>query len=480
MFFTMEVFRPVRCAPEDYKKLIIDAAKQEGKPDQRFKSTKTKVKVVIDGKEFEAVAAFILDVVDKIVWIDNEQIKHFSDQKYTSITCAKIPNLSSFIRDQAETILELPYTTDSKKPLFLPMNKSVAAGIILTFFNGTRDPMDKIRSMFGTDLGDASDDIGRLLATYYICCLKYTTDIDLGIVLEKGKNEHLLLMLDDRSCIPTLLQEQYRELKSKPAKIPQGMVAFHAVYGAYVLCRPVANKQEFRNWISKRYNAFLSSIQHATETGVYLELQAGGNKLNALALSRPSLRRAAYQVIKEDTKTIVHSAIKNHIRMLTALSEMTTYALIQKVIATGGSVMMIKPLPSQIAKFIDEKKEVEALLEEEGYSKDEIIYIHLIMPNLQCFRSAQYADLIVTANEIEAYNEPRNHTLERYKAKTEGATICVKTVRLFLAEQSKMATCGVDEETKAKLRELFGASLDEIIKDAERVVKVISKQGRSD
>lgn len=286
-------------------------------------------------------------------------------------------------------------------------------------------------------------------------------------------------MIDDQTCVPTALQERYIKLKDAKIPIPQGTIAFHAVYGAYVMCRPVANKQEFRQWILKRYNAFLSSIQQTTETKIQMDLQSGGTRVNNLAVSRP-LRKAVFKVIRSSYADIRTAAIKNHIKMLTALSEMTTYSLVQKVIATGGSVVLLKPLPSQIISFMAEKREIENLIVTEGYTKEEIIYIHLFMPNLQCFKSAQYADLVVTANAIEEHASPRNITLDRYRAKIEGATVNIKQVKAFLAAQSTSLNCSIDGDTKEQMRELFGDSIDSMIEDAERVMKIIGKQSRLD
>lgn len=319
-----------------------------------------------------------------------------------------------------------------------------------------------------------------MLTTYYLCCLKYLTDVDLTNVIKDGVQEHLLFMTDDQSCVPTSLQDKYEALKGTKIPIPQGTVAFHAVYGSYVLCRPVANKQEFRQWILKRYNAFLSSIQQATEVNIQMDLQAGGTRVNNLAVSRATLRKAVFNVIKGSYSDIRTAAIKNHIKMLTALSDMTTYALIQRVIATGGSVILLKPLPIQVINFMTEKEELENLIIDEGYEREEIIYIHLFMPNIQCFKSAQYADLVVAASALESHLDPRNQTLDRYRAKIEGATINIRQLKAFLAAQSTSLSCSIDELTKARMKDIFGNSVDAMIEDAERVMKIVNKQTRMD
>lgn len=40
----------------------------------------------------------------------------------------------------------------------------MAAGVILAFYNGMRDPVEKIMSMYGTDTGDAADEIIEFLS----------------------------------------------------------------------------------------------------------------------------------------------------------------------------------------------------------------------------------------------------------------------------------------------------------------------------
>lgn len=439
---------------------------------------KNKITVIIGDTQIIAHSTFLFNLHDNEVLLTDEQIKHFSDSSYKNLLCDKIPDFFAFIRNQKGILLELPFIAEAKRPLYLPINKSVAAGVILAFYNGMRDPVEKIISMYGTKASSSSDEITRILVTYYMCCLKYLTDVDLASVVHEGANEHLLFMMDDQTCVPPDLQEQYSKLKDATVPIPHGTIGFQAVYGAYVLCRPVANKQEFRQWILKRYNAFLSSIQQSTETSLHMDLQAGGTRVNNLAVSRPTLRKAVFKIIRSNYEDIRTAAIKNHIKMLTALSEMTTYSLVQRVIATGGSVILLKPLPAQVVSFMAEKRSIEEMIVEKGYTREEIIYIHLFMPNLQCFKSAQYADLVVTANAIEEYTNPRNLTLDRYRAKIEGATVDIKQVKAFLAAQSTSLNCAIDEDTKAEMRKHFGDAIDSMVEDAERVVKIINKQAR--
>lgn len=296
-----------------------------------------------------------------------------SDKSYSNVECDKIPGLYIYIRGRNRSGIELPFVSDQKRPVYIPINRSVAAGVILAFYNGLRDPMEKIVSLYGRDTGDASDEVSRLLVTYYMSCLKYLNDVDMGSLVEEGKNEHLAFMLDDQTCVPTALQEPYGRLKEAGTPIPPGNIAFHAVYGAYVLCRPVANKREFRQWILKGYSAFLYSIQSTAEVNVYPDLQHGGTRVNDLAVSRPTLRKAVFSIIKSSYTDIRTSAIKNHIKLLTALSEMTTYSLVQRVIATGGSIIFLKPLPNQVIDFLNEKRTIEEELTKKGYQKEGLI-----------------------------------------------------------------------------------------------------------
>lgn len=252
------------------------------------------------------------------------------------------------------------------------------------------------------------------------------------------------------------------------------------LFTAPVLCRPVANKQEFRQWVLRRYNAFMSSIQQATEASIHLDLQSGGTRVNNLAVSRPTLRKVVFKIIKDNYTDIRTAAVMTHIKMLTALSEMTTYSLVQRVIATGGSVIFMSPLPQQILQFMREKQEVEETIIKGGYQRDDLIYVHLFMPHYQCFKSAQYPDLIVTANALEEFVDPRNRTLDKFKAKIENATINVKQLKAFLAAQSSNITCSIDDTLKEDMRKHFGDAIDTLLADADRVVKLLARQARPD
>lgn len=89
----------------------------------------------------------------------------------------------------------------------------------------------------------------------------------------------------------------------------------------------------------------MSSIQQTAEINTTLDLQKGGTIVNETAVERSQIRRLIYSVISTDFTEVRSAAIKTHIKMLTALSEMTTYSLIEKVITQGGAVVAVQPLP---------------------------------------------------------------------------------------------------------------------------------------
>ncbi|KAL4705241.1 hypothetical protein ACJJTC_011535 [Scirpophaga incertulas] len=140
-------------------------------------------------------------------------------------------------------------------------------------------------------------------------------------------------------------------------------------------------------------------------------------------VSRPTLRKAVYQIIRSEYNNIRVSAVKTHIKMLTALSEMTTYTLVNKVLATGGNVILIKPLPSQVVKFLNEKVNIEKLLEESGYEMEDIIYIHLFMPHIQCFRSVDYADLDTPSTSHDSQRDSQSNQNDLPQMSPENTTL---------------------------------------------------------
>lgn len=74
----------------------------------------------------------------------------------------------------------------------------------------------------------------------------------------------------------------------------------------------------------------------------------------------------------------------------------------------------------------------------------------------------------------------RNKTLDRYRAKTEGATINPQQIKTFIDAQSVTFNYAIDSDTKDRMRDLFGGTIDSMIEDAERVTKIISRQSRLD
>lgn len=165
----MGSYRPEKCAASDYKNILEESRKQSGKPDQKYKCVKVKVTVDRHGLRTPTHATLFFDLQNNIALISEDQIKHLSDKEFSSFSCERVPDLFKFIRDHKGTSLELPFTVESKRPLYLPMNKSVAAGVILAFYNANRDPVEKIQAVYGADAGEASmKSLGCLLHTIYV------------------------------------------------------------------------------------------------------------------------------------------------------------------------------------------------------------------------------------------------------------------------------------------------------------------------
>lgn len=99
----------------------------------------------------------------------------------------------------------------------------------------------------------------------------------------------------------------------------------------------------------------MASIQQTAEINANLDLQRGGNFVNETAVERSQIRKLIYGTISSTFTDVRAAAIKTHIRMLTALSEMTTYSLIQKVITQGGAAMTLSPIPTQLQKYVQER-----------------------------------------------------------------------------------------------------------------------------
>lgn len=364
------------------------------------------------------------------VSISVEQVKNFSDQRITGAVCSACPGLFEKIRESGLPGLTLPFTEQAKESVMVPLTREVAANIILAFFNATMDPMDRINQVVTQSKPGTRSTSGRLLTTYYLCCIKYLTDLDMtSILLADSKCEAIV---DDLQIVTVKNRHTYLGLKEQQREISKELVAFHAVYGSYVMCRPVATKRSFREWITKRYSSFLSSIQYSAESNVSLPLQAGGTQVNEIVVERAILRRLVYQLTKIHSDDIIVAAIKNHVSFLTSLSEMTTYALINQVISKGGAVICITPLSQQVAKYAKERMDISELMITEGIPEQDIVYLHLIKPNIQCFRSSEYPDLVKTAQILDKIENPSDQTLENYRAKIQGATCDEVKIKQFL------------------------------------------------
>ncbi|CAH2211075.1 jg25271, partial [Pararge aegeria aegeria] len=341
------------------------------------------------------------------IYASKDQIKNFSDESISGVICNVCPDLWDKIKRSNVGGVALPFTEQSRAFIYIPLNKEVAANMILAFFNSTLDPLDKIREVISSDKEGFRSKAGRLLTTYYLCCIKYLTDIDMTSIA--SEDERCRIMIDDLQAISNKAKPIYMNMKTARREIQKEVVAFHAVYGAYVMCRPVATKRSFREWVSKRYSSFLSSIQYTPEANVSLPIQEGGTHVNETVVERSVLRKIIYALTKVESEDIVISAIKTHVRFLTSLSDMTTYSLINQVINQGGAIICLSPLAGQVSKYARERTEVRSMMERENIPVDDIVYLHLVKPNYQCFRSSEYPDLVKTA-QIDCHDVNLNTT----------------------------------------------------------------------
>lgn len=161
----MGTFKPILCTFEDYRKYATEAKATRGQKEARFRCVRTNVRVDYNEMSVVAQSLFLYDTQEKVVYLNSEQVSHFSDPMYKNLYCEKITSFFKFIKDLEKVSIELPFTAEAKKPVYLPLNRSTAAGVILSFFNGLRDPLEKIISLYGVDTGDAADEINRILVT---------------------------------------------------------------------------------------------------------------------------------------------------------------------------------------------------------------------------------------------------------------------------------------------------------------------------
>ncbi|KAJ2938146.1 hypothetical protein O0L34_g3728 [Tuta absoluta] len=238
----------------------------------------------------------------------------------------------------------------------------------------------------------------------------------------------------------------------------------------------VENKNDFKQWIARRYAAFVSSLHQTPEPNINLTYQKGGTFVNETVTTRPTLRRCVLSIMERDYTDLRESAVKIHTKLLVALTNMTTFSLIQRVIKFGGAVVCMNPLPDQLVSYVKEKSDLERRLIEQRKTADEIIYIHLIFPDVQCFTASKYSDLIVAARALEVFYEGRNKTLEKYKAKTDNATIRETTVIEFLKAQRASGSTLATEDQKEALKAIFGETTELLYKEAERVLSILNHQ----
>lgn len=169
--------------------------------------------------------------------------------------------------------------------------------------------------------------------------------------------------------------------------------------------------------------------------------------------------------------------VRSHIKLLTQLSEMTTFSLINRVIAAGGPILALSPLIRQLSKYSQEKNQVETRLMQSGSSKNEIVYLTLILPHEQHFVANDYADLIVAAQALKKVKDSKSKTMEQYKAKTESASLDLKTAILFYQKQ-RTATHFISEPEEQDLKCIkeLGIDISPMLAEAKKILEIIQKQ----
>lgn len=98
------------------------------------------------------------------------------------------------------------------------------------------------------------------------------------------------------------------------------------------------------------------------------------------------------------------------------------------------------------------------------------------MPQRQCFTAAEYADLVVTTQLIDEVNDPKNNTLELYRAKTTNSVIPRHQIKQFLQAQSGSSGLKVDRTAKDQLKLLLAEAAEDIYSEAERIIKMLNQQ----
>lgn len=459
---------------EEFKEFYEDTTREEEADWKGYESKRFLVEVYKGVTKLDTQIAALINKKDeqKNAYVTTTQVSYF--KIFTRVHSPSLTNFDELLRATDVTkATELPFTKDKRKSLFIPADKSVAARVILAFYNGFSDPADRIREILGAY--DPTDDhrVARALVTYYLSCLKYITDFEISecVILDTTFE----ILVDDLSFIPSAAWAHYAQAKKEERAISPSLVCFQAVYGAFCICRSVANKRDFKSWVMKRYSSLMSSLQQTSEANANPKWISGGNLINEMSTERPQLKRIIYNVIRKEYKDTKAHHVRQHISMLVNLSEMTTFSLIQKVILYGGAVTCLTPLPEQFQKYITERKALEAKLEEDGISASQLTYIHLIYPGTTCFTAAHYPDMIVTANVIEAQRHPKANTLQDYKGKTENSTINEKIIEKFLMRQRDSPLISTSDLAQTQLESVFGQSASTHIKEAQRIMDILNK-----
>lgn len=232
----------VQDTEEQFQEKLIDSELENTEEWKGFKSIRLIV-VATDGASTvntQIVGFYNTKSTEKFVYFTGQQLSQFKN--YHKVKCERSPNFSDVVFEAANsTPTELSFTKDTRKSVFIPSSKSIAARIILAFYNDFSDPSDRIMEIAGE--ADVQR-VARVLTTYYLSCLKYITDFDsIKVSLMDPSFE---LLIDDMALLQSSSWKTYNQAKSVERDISPSLICFQAVYGAFCICRSVSSKKDFK------------------------------------------------------------------------------------------------------------------------------------------------------------------------------------------------------------------------------------------
>ncbi|UHK03219.1 MAG: hypothetical protein FZCXV1_gp1 [Hangzhou zicrona caerulea xinmovirus 1] len=464
------IYNPTILVDSELVKLekIVEA---ESNPDYEYCSLV--ITVTKGGRDVKTKLTTIAQKSTKTVNISQSQLLRFISPDIETVSCVHCPKLWSVISSQRKGSYVLSFTKQERKSIHVPVTRETAVGVIRAFYNETFDPYQRVMQVVDLTEPGADETVGRILTTYYLSCIMYMT----GLSMEEFIDEEALLegLIDDRALVEPEMRGRYAALQDD-REIKTEIIAFQAVFGAYIMCRPVAQKRNFTAWIKRRFESFMSSIGLPPPMNINLDYQTGGGKVNLAVLSRPAIRKIIYRAAMLEDEDRLRLMICSHIKFLVEYTDMTTYTLVLVVTARGGSITVTGGLAQTLVKFHEETNALKEKLKKDGYSDRDIPFVKLIYPNFQCFRTADYADYIVIAGVIDRLDHPDSSTLNSYQYRSQDARVDPKQVELFLRIQRDQTSFTIDHTTKEAVVRVLGPAGESLFNEAQRILDILERQ----